>query len=225
MNGKEFLILLMLSLIALSISAQAGAKPRPPRSLRYISENIRTLEESHDEGEYDEALESIEKIREDLSGISSEINAAGSGNLLTALMGYLGDYEEGLRQKRADSEDYEEARIEISMTLFEIMDSFSYRTPPLLDFIERQLDELKEEVLEEGEWDGAEDELEEIEEFLNRLIDSHSGVAGVGSLGGEMEEKMEDLENAIERENANRVLIAVQDMETLLKELSGLISD
>ena len=70
------------------------AKPRPPRSLRYISENLRTLEESHDEGEFDEAIESIEKMTESLADISNEINAAGAGEKLSALLSELSDYTE-----------------------------------------------------------------------------------------------------------------------------------
>ena len=77
------------------------------------------------------------------------------------------------------------------------MDAFNYRSPPLLDFIDRQLDELKEEVLEEGEWDDALDELEEVEDFWAGILENYSTISGVTTLNEDAEEAMEDLENAL----------------------------
>ena len=225
MNASKLIVILSIFLLSASgITAQSGSKPRPPRNLRYISENIRILEESHDEGEFDEALESIEKMQDGLVSIAGELNAAGVGGLLSGLQADLSDFASDLRQSKPDSEDFEERRIELSMALFRIMDAFSYRTPPLLDFIDRQLDELKEEVLEEGEWDGAEDELEEIEEFWEEIFENYSSVSGVDSLSEEIDDAMEELESAIKRENAGKVVSSVQELQDLIGNLSDLIT-
>ncbi len=224
-NNTLTTFLLFFFVTAIPLNAQSGSKPRPPRSLRYISENIRTIEESHDEGEFDEALESIDEMQTKLEEIAGEINSAGAGNMLKTLLSDLEEYADALKQKKPDSEEYEEARIEISMNLFKLMDSFSYRTPPLLNFLDRQFDELKEEVLEEGEWDGAGDELEEIEEFWEEIIEQYSPISGVSALADEVDKALNELEKALKRENASGIVDSVHEIHALLDQLSDLVTN
>jgi len=203
------------------VFGQNSAKPRPPRSLKYIFENFRDIEESHREEEWDEAEEALEELEESLGKLATNIENAGGSEEYRELTGHIDAYRSTLiNHTSIEGEEMEEIFMEMQLHFLKITDLFNYRLSPVFEYFGEQLDEFKEEVLVEGEWDESESELEEIEEFWEVITEQYlKDNATALNKARNITEYIEELEDEVESENARRITEILRDIQNQLDSI------
>jgi hypothetical protein len=196
----------------LTLHADAAAKPKPVDGLMEMFENFNELEEEFRENKWDEAQEIIVEIEKDYKSMINELKGKTDAKLIHKFGFVIGNFKKTLAKK--DPEELEKPYMMLQDLFLDLMESFDYPHAPVLNVLNRWVDESKE-YLESDNYHSIEEEMEEIEHFKERALKQVQG--GNESLK-DFFEKAEKATQLAEGEEKNK-----EKLEETLKSMDSIL--
>ncbi len=158
-------ISVVCALLLFSLSNTCLAKPLPPDGLGDVFEQLAELEESYENGEWNEAAEMFTELEEGLNEIASKTPADYQLDFNNSLKGL----HYGIIKK--DRELTEKGYIRLTEDCINFCNNFDFKVHPLFSIINKYIGVEAMEAAEKSEFDEVVSEVREVAHMLDEFKD------------------------------------------------------
>ena len=141
------------------------AKPLPPNGLDNVFEQLTELEESYENGEWNQAAKVIGELEEELNKINNETPADYQLDFNNSIKGL--QYAINKRDAKLAEKGY----MRLSNDCIKFCNSFQFDIHPLFSIIKKYLGEEATEASEKSEYEEVISEVREVANILNEFKD------------------------------------------------------
>ncbi len=211
-------VLLFLTLV-FAVPMVSAQKPKPIPKVMGIFKGLSGLEEGFRGGEWDEALEVVEKIEADFGSLTGELKGKVDDRLIKKFTFIVTVLKKELASK--DAERVEKPSIKLQELLLDIMNHFDYPDPPILLMADQILEEAGEEA-EEKNYENTAEEMDEIEAMKGVIIKALKDKGVSAEKAVEFFKLAGSVEDLAEAKNGEAIEDILKKMETILSSaMSG----
>jgi len=213
-----FFVVVIAGLILLPIGYLSAAQEDSKKKVEEIFEQMESLEEHVDEGEWDQAAAEIKKLEQSTKVLVASLNLKDE-DIFSKRISHL---TEGMRNavQEKENEGMEIPYYNLQKLVLEVMGEIDYQIPPVFIFLADHLDEA-EEAAEKGDFEKTNEEMEEFVNLRDELREAaeKNGIPDQQVLGFLM--LTFDIENACERGDKEIVLKDIRRMKQMMKSFVG----
>jgi hypothetical protein len=154
MKGLFKIVILVIGMLCFTYNSVLAQKYSPTEEVGEIIEAMGELEESYEDNQWEEALESTEKIDKEVKGIIAQIKTDDLN-----LQGALDNLKKSVAGH--NSEDTELAYIIFQRRVFSLLNDFEYDVHPVLTILEQYIIEEAGEAAEKNDFEEVLSEMRE----------------------------------------------------------------
>ena len=196
-------------------NAGAATKPKPVDGLMHMFDTFNELEEEFRENNWDEAMEIVVKIEKEYKSLINDLKGKTDPKLIHKFGFVIGNFKKTLAKK--DPEAIEKPYMMIQDLFLDIIDAFDYPHPPVLNVLNRWVDESKE-YLESDNYRDVAEEMEEIEHHKDRALKTVKGDHDLVMDFFEQAEKAQQLAEA-EQKDKEKLEATLKRMDSIVLKL------